>query len=151
MILKNPETGAPITKFSCQGKRWAFPVNEILRFSDEVGAALLETYPFLKKLENVETRKPEILEMGDADNLLFKCSLCEYNHPKKIGVIGHQRAKHSEPLIDVKDAVPVGDAPRNPTLMEMRKKHSGMYDEPDLAGPEVYGDREPQEYRFHSL
>lgn len=85
IILKNPNTGAPIIDFVVDKTSYKFAVGELGAFQDNVGENLLKTYGFLERVE---------LQADSGGK--FKCPQCEYVNERRIGVLGHMRG-HNNP------------------------------------------------------
>lgn len=110
VAIYNAKGNIPIRNFTWSRAKWNLGSNKIMKFPDEVGEALLKTYPFLERvtLENIQDIKKRMVENK------FKCDVCGYETTARIALLQHKK-KHvtleeDKQFIDTFDeAKPEGD------------------------------------------
>jgi len=101
---------ASIKNFVWSHARWSLAVNELKKFPDEVGEAMLKHFQFLVRVtkgnhEKIETERKE---------KKFKCEYCEFETNTKVAFISHVNS-HKESrtnqayLDEIEDASAKGD------------------------------------------
>ena len=85
--LYNPKDGALIKGFVWSHARWDLKINEMKKFPDDVGAALLKHFEFL-----VEVTPKNVKKIEDGITAKdFKCPNCESSFTSRIALTGHTR------------------------------------------------------------
>jgi len=131
IIVYNPKyfkTGDTVTNNTADIKgfvwshaRWDLKVNEMKKFPDEVGEALLRHAEFLVKVDysNVKEIKEQMLEKA------YKCKHCEFSSTDRIILMNHVRREHKlgeedkNVLEEITEAKPEGQywgAAKNPGI-----------------------------------
>ena len=98
---------ADIKGFVWSHARWDLRINELKKFPDEVGRALLHIYEFLVEVtpKNLEQIKKVQLEKQ------FKCEHCPFSTDTKVAFLTHVRTQHGnekevEAFKEVEEAKP---------------------------------------------
>ena len=109
VVIYNAKGNIPIRNFTWSRAKWNLGSNRIMKFPDEVGEALLKTYPFLERVtpDTIQDIKVKMEEKK------FKCEVCGFETNTPIALLGHQR-KHKategdSKLLEVEEAKPDGN------------------------------------------
>jgi len=100
---------AHIKSFVWSHARWDLKVNEVKKFPDEVGEALLRTFEFL--MEVTPKNIAEVRKMQEDKS--FKCDSCSFETDTKIALAGHKKShgvseETSKLLGEIDEARPEG-------------------------------------------
>jgi len=84
------ENKAPIKGFVWSHARWDLKVNEMKKFPDDVGEALLRHAEFLVRVKpcNLKEIKKQMEEKQ------YKCKVCEFETADRIELMNHVRREH---------------------------------------------------------
>jgi hypothetical protein len=78
---------ADIRGFVWSHARWGLKVNEMKKFPDEVGEALMRVFPFLILVDRKNLAEIEKIQKEE----VYKCDECDFSSTAKIGLIAHKR------------------------------------------------------------
>jgi hypothetical protein len=134
---------ADIKSFVWSHARWDLKVNELKKFPEDVGQALLKHFGFLIK---VDKKNLEEIKKMMADKK-FKCPHCDFETDYKMALSGHMKTHTSEDNVElegVEEAKPKGAyQPPKPSRRLSPEEASGIpkgdYAK-DKDGVEWYGE-----------
>ena len=113
-IIYNPsivDKGADIRGFNCEGVKVDHPAGELGQYSIQVADALVETYPFLRRVSKSEAE--EIMKKKTEVKSL-KCKYCDFTTDVPLGLSGHMRKHQAE--VDAENEPKV-----DPTIIPIRE------------------------------